>query len=357
MIHQMEPWIGDEERKAVDAYLSSGGWLIEYRQTEQFARMVCDYVGARHCSILPNGTITLFAILASLGIGPSDEVLVPDYTMIASANAVVLAGGRPVFIDVDPRTLCMDLNLAEAAITKRTRAIMLVSMNGRSPDMEHAVELARCHQLALVEDAAQSLGSSWRGRHLGTFGIAGSFSFSPQKIITTGQGGAIVTDDDEMAHRIAQIRDFGRRQRGVDVHDSIGYNFKFTDIQAVIGIEQMKKLEWRVRRKREIFDLYRSFLKDIEQVQFLETDLDNVTPWFVDIQVPDPLALKAHLAGKEIGSRVFYPPIHSQPAYGQPGFFPNTELAAGHGLWLPSSSALEDVVIERICSEIKAFYN
>jgi perosamine synthetase len=357
MIHQMEPWIGDEERKALDVYMSSGGWLIEHQQTVQFARMIGDYVGARHCSILPNGTLTLFTILAALRIGSSDEVLVPDYTMIASANAVVLAGGRPVFIDVDPRTLCMDLNLAEAAITSRTRALMLVSLNGRSPDMEQAVELARRYRIALVEDAAQSLGSSWRGRPLGTFGVAGSFSFSPLKIITTGQGGAIVTDDDEMAHRVAQIRDFGRRQRGVDVHDSIGYNFKFTDVQAVIGIEQTKKLEWRVRRKKEIFGLYRHFLQNIEEVKFLETDLDDVAPWFIDILVPDPPALKAHLAGKEIGSRVFYPPIHSQPAYGQQGSFPCTEYAAEHGLWLPSSSALEDAVIERICSEIKAFYD
>jgi perosamine synthetase len=356
MINQMEPWIGEEERKAVDEYLRSGGWLTEFKKTAEFARMVGDYVGSKHAFILANGTVTLYTALDAVGVGPGYEVIVPDYTMIATANAVVLAGAKPVFVDVDPTNLCLDLDLAEAAITARTRAIMLVSINGRAPDMHCAQEIARKHNVYLIEDAAQSLGARWQGQHLGTFGTIGSFSFSAPKIITTGQGGALVTDDDEIAEKIRQIRDFGRRQSGVDFHLSIGYNFKFTDLQAVIGIEQMKKLDWRVARKKEMFACYRENLQDVEAVMFLPTDLEDVSPWFIDILIPDPLALKAYLHDRGIGTRPFYPAIHSQPAYDWPGSFPNSEYAATHGLWLPSSSFLRDDQIIMICDAIRAYF-
>ncbi len=356
MINQMEPWIGEEERRAVDAYLASGGWLTEFKKTAEFARRVGEYVGSQHAFILTNGTLSLFTALAALGIGPGDEVIVPDYTMIATANAVVLAGAKPVFVDVELCTLCLDLDQVEAAITGRTRAIMLVSINGRAPDMRRTQELAQKHHLYLIEDAAQSLGSRWQGKHLGTFGVIGSFSFSTPKIITTGQGGALVTDDDELAGCIRRIRDFGRQRSGVDFHESIGYNFKFTDLQAVIGIEQMKKLDWRVQRKKEIFACYRERLANIEQVQFLPTG-PEVPPWFIDVLVPDPAGLRVHLAEKGIGTRPFYPVIHSQPAYALTGSFPNAEYAAAHGLWLPSSSFLTDEQIGFICSEIHRYYH
>src|SRR5579859_552457 len=139
MIRQMEPWIGTEERVAVDNYLASGGWLTEFDRTKEFACMLRDYVGSQHAFILSNGTITLFTALRALGIGPGDEVIVPDYTMIATAAAVTLTGASPVFVDICRENLCLDLDLTEAAISKRTKAIMLVSLNGRAPDMERAM--------------------------------------------------------------------------------------------------------------------------------------------------------------------------------------------------------------------------
>ena len=356
MINQMEPWIGEEERKAVDEYLRSGGWLTEFKITAEFARMVGDYVGSKHAFILANGTVTLYTALVAVGVGPGDEVIVPDYTMIASPNAVILAGAKPVLVDVDPVNLCLDLDLTEAAITPRTKAIMLVSINGRAPDMHHALEIARKHNVFLIEDAAQSLGARWQGNHLGTFGAIGSFSFSAPKIITTGQGGALVTDDDNLAEKIRQIRDFGRKQSGVDYHLSIGYNFKFTDLQAVIGIEQMKKLDWRVKRKKEMFALYQEWLRDVEEIKFLPTS-DEVPPWFVDILVPDPVGLREHLKQSGIDSRPFYPAIHSQPAYNLLGSYPNAEFAARHGIWLPSSSFLTNEQIETICGIASKYYH
>jgi perosamine synthetase len=269
---------------------------------------------------------------------------------------VLLAGATPVFVDVDPSTLCLDLEQAERHITERTKAIMLVSFNGRAPDMERAVALARRHRLFLVEDAAQALGSRWRGRHLGTFGDIGSFSFSSPKVITMGQGGALVTDDDALMARVLKVKDFGRVKAGVDEHDALGYNFKFTDLQAVIGLAQMAKLDWRVQRKKEIFARYRAELADVREVAFVATNLEETSPWFIDVLVPDPRALRQHLHERGIGSRPFYPPVHTQAPYHRPGSFPETERASRHGLWLPSSSFLEDGTIKRICGEIRAFY-
>jgi perosamine synthetase len=355
-IHQMEPWIGEEEKTAIAAYLDSGGWLTEFRKTREFERAIADFTGARHVSAVCNGTVSLYAALWSLEIGAGDEVIVPDYTMIATANAVVLAGARPVLVDVDSRDLCLDLELAEAALTERTKAILFVSVNGRAPDMDRLVTFARRHGLYLVEDAAQSLGSCWRGRHLGTFGDIGSFSFSAPKIITTGQGGALVTNNRTWIERIRRFRDFGRERSGEDEHISLGFNFKFTDLQAVIGLAQMDKLGWRVQRKKSMFQLYRSELADLPQVEFLPTDLADCAPWFVDILVSDPVGLQQHLLERQIGSRRFYPAVHTQAPYREQLSRPIAESAAARGLWLPSSSFLQDETIRAICAEIRRFY-
>ena len=355
-IPQMQPWIGEEEKKAVVEYLDSGGWLTEFTRTRDLEQAIATYVGARHVAMVANGTVSLFAALAALGVGAGHEVLVPDLTMIASANTVLLAGASPVFVDVDPSTLCLDLEQAERHITERTKAIMLVSFNGRAPDMERAVALARRHRLFLVEDAAQALGSRWRGRHLGTFGDIGSFSFSSPKVITTGQGGALVTDDDALIARVLKVKDFGRVKAGVDEHDALGYNFKFTDLQAVIGLAQMSSSTGASSARRRSSRRYRAELADVREVAFVATNLEETSPWFIDVLVPDPRALRQHLHERGIGTRPFYPPVHTQAPYRRPGSFPETERASRQGLWLPSSSFLEDGTVKRICGEIRAFY-
>jgi perosamine synthetase len=166
----------------------------------------------------------------------------------------------------------------------------------------------------------------------------------------------LVTDDEDLYNKIVKIRDFGRRATGVDFHEVVGYNFKFTDLQAVIGIEQMKKLTWRVERKKEIFREYQKNLADVAAVQFLPTDLTNISPWFIDVLVPEPLALRDHLKKQGVGTRMFYPAIHSQPAYNATGNYPATEYAANHGLWLPSSSFLSDDEVRCISESIREYY-
>lgn len=360
-INQIEPWIDEAEKRAMMEYLDSGGWLTEFKKTREFEQMIAEYVSSKYVSVVNNGTISLIIALMALDIKGEDEVIVPDYTMIASPNAIMLAGAKPVLADIDHSNLCLSLDLAEKAITSKTRAIMFVSINGRCPDMSKVIALAHKYGLYLIEDAAQSLGSRYQGKHLGTFGEIGSFSLSSPKVITTGQGGALVTDDEKLFSRISKIKDFGRPKGGADYHEIMGLNSKFTDLQAVIGIEQMKKLDWRVRRKKEIYKLYRDLLEGVEQVRFIDTNLDECSPWFIDILVESEEVrddLIKFLDERGIGSRPFYPAIHTQPPYSYiEGDFPNSEYVSRCGLWLPSSSFLTDEDIGRVCTEIRDYFN
>ena len=191
---------------------------------------------------------------------------------------------------------------------------------------------------------------------MGTAGAVGSFSFSAPKVISTGQGGALVTNSDQIADKIRKLKDFGRSAGGNDIHDSIGFNFKFTDLQACIGIEQMKKLPWRVARKKEILKLYRKCLKGVHEVSFFNQDLECTTPWFIDILAQDRDKLMKFLKDNGIGTRVMYPPINHQKAYQVPGEHKISNLVGEKGLWLPSLCKLQDTQIEYVCEKISYFY-
>lgn len=353
----MEPWYGKEEKKAILEYLDSNGWLMEFKKTEEFEKAIRDFTGAKYCSVLPNGTISLYVALLAAGIKKGDEVIVPDFTMIATPNSVVMVGAKPVFVDVDD-SLCLDPVLVQGAISSKTKAIIHVSINGRAGKLEEIKDICKKKNIVLIEDAAQSLGSFYKNKHLGRFGAVGSFSFSVPKIITTGQGGALITDDGKLYEKIEKIKDFGRVAPGVDKHDQMGWNFKFTDLQAVLGIEQMKKIEWRIKRKKEIYKLYLELLRDVKEVKFLPTDLEEVSPWFIDIVVSDPQSLKEYLKKKMIGTRGFYPAVHTQPVYDKvKNVFPKSSYYGTCGLWLPSSSFLKNSEIKKICSEIRNYYD
>lgn len=370
-IHQMQPQIGKEEQQAVTSYLKSGGWLTEYKKTEEFEQMIAKFTGAKYACCVNNGTVSLFIALQALGIGLGDEVIVPNFTMIASANAVILAGAKPVLVDITREDLCINLDLIQKVITKKTKALMFVSLNGRSPNMDSIVSFCKANNLYLIEDAAQSLGATWKGKHLGMFGEIGSFSFSTPKIITTGQGGALVTNSSTLIKKIRQIKDFGRLKSGVDEHIALGYNFKFTDLQAVIGIEQMKKLPLRIERKKQIYSLYTKSLSSLKQIQFIQTDLKQTPPWFIDVLVEKKEKLIEYLAKNQIGTRPFYPPIHTQAPYKnwseykqslrskdlKNKHFPVSQEISKKGLWLPSSVSLTDKTIVNICKSIKKFYS
>jgi perosamine synthetase len=358
-IPQMRPLFGDEEKSELMSYLEEDGFFTEFKKTEQFEQMIAEFTGAKHCIVVNNGTISLTLSAIALGIGHGDEVIVPNYTMIASPNSVKMIGAIPVLVDVEPETLVMDIAKVRAAITARTKAIILVSANGRSPKagIYAFKELSEETGIPIIEDAAQSLGSYYtNGQHIGRVGAIGSFSFSAPKIISTGQGGALITDDDKLANLLRRLKDFGRSSGGTDVHESIGYNFKFTELQACVGIAQMRKLPERIIRKKEIWHQYRDELRSCPGIKLFEHNLEHCTPWFIDCLAENRNELANFLKGRGIGTRTMYPPIHRQIAYRFSGSHPVSESVGEFGLWLPSMIQLSNEQIARICLEIQSFY-
>lgn len=358
-IHQIEPAITDADARAVAQYMSSGGWITEFEHTHRFAQEIAERSGARYCVIAPSGTAALFLALTACGVGRDDEVIVPDLTMAATATAPILAGAKVVFADIEPRTLCLDLDHAEAMITGRTKAIIIVSLNGRAPaGLAEFVARCRARGVRVVEDAAQAMGSALGDRALGTFGDCGIYSFSPHKIVTTGQGGAVVTDDAALYQRMRMLRDFGRTTGGSDHYLTVGWNLKFTDLQSVLGVQQILRLPQLVQTKRRLFARYRNRLAGVPEVTMVETDLTTVTPWFIDLLV-DPAArapLIAFLHENGVGSRTFYPALHAEPAFAAPGSFPVAEAISARGLWLPSSMGLTETQVDQVCALIIRFF-
>lgn len=356
-INQMEPSFDDCERIALNEYMLAGGWVTEFKKTREFEDAIAQYTGAPFCSVVSNGTVALSVALMACGVTAGDEVVVPDYTMAATPNAAELIGARAVFTDIDIRNLCMDFDSMKKAVTEKTKAVILVSINGRYPAcIEQFVDFCKDNYIYLIEDAAQSLGSFYKGKHVGRYGDIATFSFSAPKIITTGQGGALITDNEELYSKIKRIRDFGRDEGGSDHYLVKGWNFKFTDIQAVVGLEQMKKLPDRVKRKKEIGRIYQDLLADISGIELIETDLTQTSPWFYDILCEDRAGLMAFLKEKNIGTREFYPALHKEPAYHYTTLsFPSAEDAARRGLWLPSAVTLTDEEVEYICNTIKMY--
>lgn len=359
IIPQMEPNYNQAEAKALIQYLKNGGWGGEFIQTEKLENMIAKFTHSQFCSMTVNGTISLTLALLALELKRSDEILVPDMTMIASPNSAIILGIKPILVDIEPKTLCMDLHQAEKLITSKTKALMYVPFNGRSGDMNKVVLFCKKHKLFLIEDSAQALGSFWKGKHLGTFGDIGSFSFSVPKIITTGQGGALVTKNEKLYRKIEKIKDFGRIKGGIDIHNDWGWNFKFSDFLAVIGVEQMKKLKSRIKRKKEIYKRYLNNLEKIKEINFIPTGLKDTTPWFVDIYINEPDKLAEYLKNKNIGTRKIYPAINTQTIFKneyENCKFPISENVAKRGLWLPSSTKLTNTQIDRITHTIIKYY-
>ena len=356
-ILQMEPCFGEEERNHLNEYMLAGGWVTEFKKTREFEEMIAAYTGARYCSVVANGTVALSVALMACGVTVGDEVVCPDYTMVATPNSAEMIGAKAVFADISRENLCLDFESMKKAVTNKTKAVMLVSINGRFPqNIEDYIKFCEENHIWLIEDACQSLGSTFQGKHIGRFGRIGVFSFSAPKIITTGQGGALITDDEILFEKIKKIRDFGRERGGIDHYMEMGWNFKFTDIQAIIGIEQMKKLHTRVERKKQMGKLYAQLLDGIDGVELINADFSATAPWFFDMLCENREELMLYLKEKGIGTREFYPPLHSEPVYGYKDSYPVAEDTAARGLWLPSSILVTDEQIRYICESIKEFY-
>jgi|TARA_B110000459_G_C16532764_1_gene458029 perosamine synthetase len=355
-INQIEPSITLRDKSAISKYLNSNGWITENKVSKKFEIKFSKLVKSKYSIVYPNGTLTIVSILLALGIKKNDEVIVPNYTMVATVNAVILTGAKPILCDISDENLCLDPNKLASKINKNTKAVIYVTLNGRSGFIKQIQKICKKKKLHLIEDSAHSIGSYLNKKHHGTFGIASSFSLSMPKLITTGQGGFVVTNNKTLANRVNEIKNFGRRGDGNDIYFSIGYNFKFTDLQSSLGISQLQNIQQRIKKKRQIFHYYYKNLKEINEIKMFDFQ-KNETPWFVDIYLKNPKKLQEYLKKFNIISRLVYPPLNSLKIFKVKGGFKNSTYYCNRGLWLPSSINLKEKDIKFIVNKINFFFN
>lgn len=335
------PMTGPEDRRRVMAVLKSN-YINDGSVTREFEEKLAKFLGVPHCVAVTSGTSALTLALLAAGVGRGDEVLIPDLTFIATANAVRLAGAEPVLVEVRPGRLDLDCSKLKSMLTRRTKAVVPVDVNGRGADYDFLIPFCRENGLALVTDSAEALGSVSKGRMCGTVGSAGCFSFSPNKTLTTGQGGLVATRKKEIYHRLLELKDQGRRAQGSggdDLHPVMGYNFKLTNLQAAVGLAQFEKLSARLKRSKERDAWYLSVLKDAPGVVLPDySDPGEVRQW-TDVLIPKGRdKVTAALDAKNIGWRAFWFPLHRQAPYRRADKgFENSIRISGQGLWLASS--------------------
>jgi len=340
-------------------------WLTEGPKSAAFLAGLRDLMKVKHACFAPNGTLALYLALRSAGVGPGDEVIVPDFTFFGSAAAVEMTGATPVFCDIDPETLQASASHFDPHITRKTRAIMPVHIYGAACEMDDIVQLAESRSLVIVEDAAQAVGVSYRGRHAGTFGQLGCFSFFADKTITTGEGGLIVTNDDAIYDTLLYRRNQGRIDRGSFIHPEIGYNFRITDMQAAVGLVQLSRLEEIARSKRGILDQYRTALARIPEIAMIDPPEGSThIPFRAAVYARRAPELMKFMAGEGIESRTFFYPLHLQPglAHLRPEHrvandaFPGAIYAYENGVCLPLYPGMPADDVEYVCDKIDEFY-
>lgn len=361
-IFQMSPYVGKEEIEEIADSIKAN-WISEGPKAKKFTERILNYIGAKYGVLAPNGTLALFMALKVLGIKEDDEVIVPDFTFIASANAVYLTGTKPVFVDVQRDDFNLDPNLIENKITSKTKAIMSVHIYGQSVDMDPIMKIAKKYKLSVIEDACQGLGVYYKKRkHVGTIGDIGCFSFFADKTITTGgEGGMVVTDNKKLYEGLLYFRNQGRLHPGTFVHPKIGYNFRMNDLQAAFGLAQFRKLNYIIKKKLENYNLYKEYLRDVEEVKFLrEMPYSNIVPFRVNIIVKKLDKLVDYLVKNEIQQRGCFYPLHLQPGYRIYRYknkdFPNSIFAYKNAMSLPVHLGLRKKDIGYICDTIRDFY-
>jgi perosamine synthetase len=358
----------DGNEKAYLAECIDTGWISsEGPFVTKFEEGLARLVGRRHGIAVANGSVALDAAAAALDLKRGDEVIMPTFTIISCASAITRTGATPVLVDCDPVTWNMDVGQVESRITPRTRAIQVVHIYGLPVDMDPIQRLAERHGLQILEDAAEVHGQTYRGRPCGSFGALSTFSFYPNKHITTGEGGMIVTDDDAIAARCRSLRNLCFRPPPAPrfIHDELGWNFRMTNLQAALGVAQMERLDRHVRLKREHGRRYSELLAGTRGVQLplARTDYAENIYWVYGVVLDDAVPFDAAEAMKRlgkmgIGTRPFFWPMHEQPVFLQQGLFagerhPVAERLARRGFYIPSGLALTDAEIERSAKALR----
>ncbi|MBA4445017.1 DegT/DnrJ/EryC1/StrS family aminotransferase [Cylindrospermopsis raciborskii CS-506_D] len=353
-----QPLLDGNEKKYLIECIDTGWISSEGPFVKQLEQNFTARVGRQHGIAVSNGSAALDAAVAALGIRTGDEVILPTFTIISCAAAIVRAGAIPVVVDSDPLTWNMDVTQIEAKITPRTKAIMVVHIYGLPVDMDPIINLAHQYGLYIIEDAAEMHGQTYKNLPCGSFGHISTFSFYPNKHITTGEGGIIVTDDPQLAERCQSLRNLCFQPHKRFVHEELGWNMRMSNLQAAVGVAQLERLDEFVARKRSMGKLYTELLKDIPGIQLpLEkTDYAENIYWVygivLDEQIPlDGEAVMKKLSDYKIGTRPFFWCMHEQPVWRKMGLFseesfPVAEKLARRGFYLPSGLVLtEDQVV------------
>ncbi|HEX2433050.1 MAG TPA: DegT/DnrJ/EryC1/StrS family aminotransferase [Gaiellaceae bacterium] len=352
------PYVDETEEELVLEVIRSGR-LAFGPMIEEFERALAERVDAPYVAAVSSGTAGLHLCMKLADIAPGDEVVTTPLSFIASANAIVYEGGTPVFVDVDPMTLNLDPAAVEAAITPRTKALVLVDLFGYPLDMDSFAELAARHDLAIIEDACEALGATYRGQQVGSFGHPAVFAFYPNKQVTTGEGGAVALGTEDEWDLVKSLANQGRTDRGETfAHDHIGYNYRLDELSAALGVAQLRKLDTILELRDEVAARYNALLAEVEGIRLLCPDDDvHRRSWFVYVVFVDPPAerssVMAFLAAEGIASKPYLPAIHLQAAYRDrfgfsPGMYPVAEAAGAQGLALPFHTGLSAGDQERV---------
>jgi len=362
-----EPVITDEAKKYVMDALETG-WVSgagEYikRFEEEFAA----YLGVKHAITTTSGTTALHLALAALNIGEGDEVIVPDFTMIASIFAILYTGAKPVFIDVERETYTLDVAQLESKISERTKAIMPVHIYGHAADMDPIMEIAQKHGVPVCEDAAEIHGGKYKGKMCGTFGDINCFSFYGNKIVTSGEGGMVVTDDDQLAVRARSLKDLAHAPDKRFIHEELGFNYRMTNLQAALGLGQLEHIDEFITKKKWMAEAYGAGLKEIKGLRLpITKDFADNVYWMYAVLVEDDFGLTrdelcAKLKDKGIGTRDFFYSSSAQPAvqklFPSSEHFPVTEDISQRGFYLPSGLALTQEQVDEVCDAIRTIAN
>jgi perosamine synthetase len=352
--------VGNEKAYVMDClestWISSSGKYVE-----RFEADFANFCGAKHAISCCNGTAALHLALMALGVGPGDEVILPTLTFVATANAVTYCGARPVFVDSEPGTWNIDPSLVEEKITQRTKAIVVVHLYGHPGDMDAITSIGRRHSLFVVEDAAEAHGGEYKGRRVGSLGDVAGFSFYGNKLITTGEGGMVVMNDDALAGRVRKLSTQGMDADRRYWFPIIGYNYRMTNIAAAIGLAQLEKVKWHLERRVEVATWYREKLRDTHGVVCQsEKEWAKHVYWMFTIVLGDDIPLSrdevmAHLQEHGIETRPVFYPMHTLPPYrdlSQLNSFPVAERIARRGMNLPTWAGLTREDVGYVCDTL-----
>jgi len=358
------PDITDLERRYVLEVLTTPNLSLGPRLTE-FENRLADYAGVKHAVAVNSGTSALHLVVRALEIGEGDEVITTPFSFISSANCILFERARPVFVDIEPFTLNIDSSLVEKAITRRTRAILAVDVFGHPAEWNQLSLLAEAYKLRLIEDSAEAIGSEYHDRRCGSFGDAAVFAFYPNKQITTGEGGAILTDNDTTAKLCRSMRNQGRSDgNGWLQHTRLGFNYRLSDINCALGIAQLRRIEEILIARDRVARLYNERLEGLPQVRVPQVACGMKMSYFVyvirlsdDYTSEDRARILQELQTRGIGCSDYFVPIHLQPVYRELGYregdFPVTEAVAARTIALPFYNSLHAEEVDYVVSQLR----